>query len=366
MLEVNDLININYIPEEREISLSLLIDFYEQYLSKRVFIFTLENNEKVKLFFRKTSEIFHISGIDHIYEDVPMDGSRFVEEVKNMNMDINTLKEVNLPVYKDYAMRIRSMFCIDAIIKNCEWLYYSNGKIPNTDIPVTYLLLKSLDGKKLHLGIDTYKKGRPYFARTLLITEGSFENKFIERAKSCFKVSKLEIKDKCTDCLLECINRKEAELYVKNEVERITEKWTKTVFETELWNFFTNFDTSKNIISEMGKLLKDNKQSCFNDANMLRKVIEDNEGNIKISLLNRIKKQQKVDWIKKLSTEIEKHRAEIRQQTDVLDPYWAGKLVGEGIRRYKKEEIPIKLRNEIEFYLDKKSVDIFLNILQKK
>lgn len=179
MLEVNDLININYIPEEREISLSLLIDFYEQYLSKRVFIFTLENNEKVKLFFRKTSEIFHISGIDHIYEDVPMDGSRFVEEVKNMNMDINTLKEVNLPVYKDYAMRIRSMFCIDAIIKNCEWLYYSNGKIPNTDIPVTYLLLKSLDGKKLHLGIDTYKTGRPYFARTLLITEGSFENKFI-------------------------------------------------------------------------------------------------------------------------------------------------------------------------------------------
>lgn len=108
------------------------------------------------------------------------------------------------------------------------------------------------------------------------------------------------------------------------------------------------------------------KQSCFNDANMLRKVIEDNEGNIKILLSNRIKKQQKVDWIKKLSTEIEKHRAEIRQQTDVLDPYWAGKLVGEGIRRYKKEEIPIKLRNEIEFYLDRKSVDIFLNILQKK
>jgi hypothetical protein len=67
VLKVNDLININYIPKEDEISLSLLIDFYEQYLSKRVFIFTLENNEKVKLFFRKTSEIFHISGIDHIY-----------------------------------------------------------------------------------------------------------------------------------------------------------------------------------------------------------------------------------------------------------------------------------------------------------
>ena len=40
MLSVSDLININYIPDEDDISLQLLIDFYEEYLCKRIFIFT--------------------------------------------------------------------------------------------------------------------------------------------------------------------------------------------------------------------------------------------------------------------------------------------------------------------------------------
>ena len=68
MLRVCDLININYVPNEKEISLKLLVDFYEQYLCRRIFIFTLKNGEVVKLFFKDASEIYHISGIDHIYD----------------------------------------------------------------------------------------------------------------------------------------------------------------------------------------------------------------------------------------------------------------------------------------------------------
>lgn len=115
MLIVNDLININRIPDETEISLDLLIDFYEQYLSKRVFIFTLKNGEKVKLFFKETSEIFHISGIDHIYEGTPMDGTRFINEIKSKKISLATVKNVNSAAYTDYIDRIRSMFCIDTI-----------------------------------------------------------------------------------------------------------------------------------------------------------------------------------------------------------------------------------------------------------
>ena len=67
MLSVNDLIDINYIPSESDISLELLVDFYEYYLCKRIFIFTLRDGQVVKLFFRDATELFHISGIDHIY-----------------------------------------------------------------------------------------------------------------------------------------------------------------------------------------------------------------------------------------------------------------------------------------------------------
>lgn len=52
MLSVSDLIDINYIPSESDISLELLVDFYEDYLCKRIFIFTLRDGQVVKLFFR--------------------------------------------------------------------------------------------------------------------------------------------------------------------------------------------------------------------------------------------------------------------------------------------------------------------------
>ena len=61
MLTVKDLIDINYIPAVAEFSLDLLKEFYENYLCKRIIIFTLKNGETVKLSFRDTTEIFHIS-----------------------------------------------------------------------------------------------------------------------------------------------------------------------------------------------------------------------------------------------------------------------------------------------------------------
>jgi len=144
MLALDDLINIKYIPDETEISLLLLIDFYENYLCKRFFQFTLCNGEKVGLFFQETTEIFHISGIEHIYKRTPMNAKKFIEEVKNGNIDLATLNRINHSAYIDFIDRIRSMACLDAVIKNCEYLSYPNGKIPNSTIKVSYLLLKGM------------------------------------------------------------------------------------------------------------------------------------------------------------------------------------------------------------------------------
>lgn len=52
MLTVPDLINIQYIPEITDISLILMVNFYEQYLCKRFWVFELADGQKVKLFFK--------------------------------------------------------------------------------------------------------------------------------------------------------------------------------------------------------------------------------------------------------------------------------------------------------------------------
>ena len=73
MLTVKDLIDINYIPQEEEVSLELLKEFYEDYLCKNIYLYTLMDGSEIKLIFRDSTEIFHISGIDHIYSGNPMD-----------------------------------------------------------------------------------------------------------------------------------------------------------------------------------------------------------------------------------------------------------------------------------------------------
>ena len=49
-----------------------------------------------------------------------MDGCRFIKEIKENKIDFSTIEAINPGAYKDYVDRIRSMYCIDTIIKNCE------------------------------------------------------------------------------------------------------------------------------------------------------------------------------------------------------------------------------------------------------
>lgn len=338
MLRVCDLININYVPNEKEISLKLLVDFYEQYLCRRIFIFTLKNGEVVKLFFKDASEIYHISGIDHIYDGIPMDGSRFLKEIQSGKTELETVEKVNAVAYTDYIDRIRSMFCIDTIIKNCEYLYYSDGKIPESNIKVTYLLLKGLDGKSLHLGIDTYRKGRPYFTRTLLVTEGNNAMKFVNKADEKLKVTKLEICDKDTNEVVETVKREEAVVVVRKLVDEITEKWIQTEFEENI----SNFMIQPEVVYKIDVFLK-NKEKNDVDSNIWMQFLQ------KI-----VPRTQKNIWINLWRSRIDEEKVRIRNIVDSLDPYWSGKIVGEEIRKFEKNEFSKRLQKIVNCYLEDK------------
>ena len=315
MLSVNDLIDINYIPAESDISLRLLIDFYESYLCKRIFIFTLKGGRVIKLFFRDATEIFHISGIDHVYKGIPMDGSRFLQDVKAGKITLDTVRNVNVAAYKDYEIRIRSMACIDTIIKNCEYLWYPSGKIPDSEIEVKYLLLKGLDNNNLHLGIDTYKENRPYFVRTLLITEGNNIGKFIGKADERLKVSKLEIRDKETDLILNCVEREKAEQTALEEVKSYAHAWMDTELPTLLLQYLNHNTVDKEV-----------PVGC-------------------------VRSSDKKAWCQACRKYIEYNKADIKSKVEKLDSYWAGKIVGEAIRKYDKDEMKVDLANYINEYI---------------
>ena len=219
MLSVTDLINRETLPKEKDISLLLLLDFYEQYLCRNIYIFTLENEEQIKIVFKDSSEIFHLIGAKHIYGNLPMSGKRFAEEIRNGSMNFYRLKQINPKAYKDYYDRICSLACIDTVLKKSQYLWFQDGKIQNSAIAVKYLLFKNIDDKCLHLGIDKNNKGKTYFPRTLLVTDGNRKNKFINMADKRLIVKKLEIRNKRSNELVELINREKAQQIAEHQVK---------------------------------------------------------------------------------------------------------------------------------------------------
>ena len=401
MLSVKDLVDIEYIPAEEEISLQLLVDFYEEYLCKRIFIYTLKNGRVIKLFFRDATEIFHVSGIDHIYEGVPMDGTRFLQGIKDDEIDLETVENINAAAYKDYIARIRSMACLDTIIKKCEYLWFPSGEIPDTKIEVKYLLLKGLDGKNLHLGIDTYNEKRPYYSKTLLVTEGNSAEKFIDKADERLRVVKLEIRDKDTDKLLVCVDRKGAERNalgkIRNYVEgwflgdfqrvimghlmqtvsrKIFEKWSQMLcsemlfemiaFDSEIETAFEMRESEINDVEWKELFLGIFEEKLLNSGfvegllHITMQKIEDYEQ----ILHDGITRSVRDEWKAKIKSVIDEKRSEIRGVIELMDCYTPGIILGEVVRKYEKEELRELLNQKIVEFIDQKGRDVVRDILR--
>lgn len=366
MLSVGNLVDIKYIPAESDISLKLLVDFYEDYLCKRIFIFTLRDGQVVKLFFRDATELFHVSGIDHVYEGIPMDGSRFIQEIKSGNIDLSTVKNVNTAAYKDYEIRIRSMACIDTIIKNCEYLWYPSGKIPGSDIEVKYLLLKGLDEKNLHLGIDTYKPNRPYFARTLLITEGDNAGKFIDKADERLKVLKLEIRDKDTNQILVLIERELAEQTAMAEVERYAEEWFSKELPFLLKYHFVEAVGNKVFVVFEQHTDEDLPEDKISGRIFVKNIITSNPELMEAYeelFAGCIRAADRKVWGSACRKYLEQNKPDIRIKVEKLDFYWTGKITGEAIRKYKKEKLNEDLLSHIAEYSSSDLVNVVVDLI---
>lgn len=296
MLTTNDLININYIPDESDISLELLLNFYEQHLGKHLYKFTLSNDDVIKLIFSDSSKLFHLIGANHIYDKKNMNGTKFVAEIRSKNITLETMKNYSPKQYKDYIERIRSIFCTDSLLKKCECLSFQKGHIPDSSIGIKYLLLRVFDDINLHLGINTYKEDRPYFPQTMLLTEGGAKDKYIERADEKLSVKKLEIIDIKTDTVIETIDREKAIQLAEQKVIYVADDW---------------------IEKELDKLIDE-----------------------KISLrsINKILKDY-----------LDSHKSEIESEIKSLDPYLFKKIAAQSIRQFAKDQFC----NRILSYVDK-------------
>lgn len=185
-------------------------------------------------------------------------------------------------------------------------------------------MLKGLDDKNLHLGLDTYKEGHPYFSKTLLVTDGNIISKYVDKAKDRLRVTSIKIIDKDTSAELERVDR----ISAVNKADEVI------------------FDISKIWIEQLFPSLLDEYKKVYGEK-----------------LPNSRKKKE---WISKLSRYLESKQDDIRDEVKVYDPYWTAKIVAEQIRIYAKKAAvnlindTLKLRDGMDTNLFVSKYELYL------
>lgn len=193
--------NTNSMSDINNVSLELYKDFFVNVLCNRIFKYTTIDNEEITLIFNE-SEFMHILGAQHILGK-RYTGTKFNKEIDNGNMTFEKLQERNSRQFTDYINRFLGFANIYYVLTNCEAIYfdkntYENNTDPKKDSKLNYkyILFQDLYSKKLHIGLDTYNRGRFYYVKSLLVVS-EINNKYIKNQEPLY-ISNIKVIDKRT------------------------------------------------------------------------------------------------------------------------------------------------------------------------
>ncbi|WP_195337131.1 hypothetical protein [Paraclostridium bifermentans] len=216
MLTVEQMTNsTNEINDLNDVSLKLYKRFFIQVLCSKVFIYTTIEGIEITLIFNPTN-FMHVLGAQHILGD-NYKSVKFNEEVDNESMTFDILNTRNPIQFRDDLDRFLGFSNIYYILTNCNAIYFDKSIFENSVTPkrkstmdFKYILFQDLYNKKLHLGLDTFNKGKTYYPKSLLVTS-ELNDKFIKGQDPLY-ITNIKIIDRSTKVILEDIHISEVAL----------------------------------------------------------------------------------------------------------------------------------------------------------
>ncbi|MBD8045811.1 pentapeptide repeat-containing protein [Clostridium faecium] len=200
MIDKENFFNKNNILNLEDVSLKLYKDFFEEVLCQRIFIYTTSNTEKINLYFAPNN-FMHILGCQHILGN-NYKASNFNKNIDNGTMSFEVLKSIDNNKFNDFTNRFINFSNVYHVLTNCDVIYFDK-KIynPKSKVDYKYMLFKDVYSKKIHLGLDTYNKGRSFFCKSLLTT--SLGNDKLIKNQLPVPIEKIEVFDKESKTIIE-------------------------------------------------------------------------------------------------------------------------------------------------------------------
>lgn len=160
MLRVEDLLVIQQMPRESDLSLELIRQFYKLHLCDRIFILELDDGTEIHFMFEEDN-LCHLLGIHHILGSHKFQGQSGYDLIVDGTTTIQFLKRQNKQAYKSKKQRILYFPFVYQMIWNPVLIEYT-GQV-NTRMDFEIILFNMIDRKYLHLGLRKYKNSHFYY-----------------------------------------------------------------------------------------------------------------------------------------------------------------------------------------------------------
>lgn len=207
MLTESDLLSKNNISSIADISLKLYLQFFRNHICPKVFDYTSVDGEIIRLIFDE-SNFMHLLGAQHIlgerYKSV-----KFNEGIDDGSMTFEELDKRNPIEFRGTIDRFVGFGNIYSVLTNCSAVYFDKSiydaqlKSKST-MDFKYLLFEDIFGQKVHIGIDTYNKGKTFYGKSVLVS--AIQNDKLIKDQTKLDIKKIEIIAKRTKNVLKTIN----------------------------------------------------------------------------------------------------------------------------------------------------------------
>ncbi|GEM_PF-6498811 len=164
MLTLEQLKIIKQTPNESDISLKLLADFYEKYISNRIYELEIEDGT-ILVFTAKNKHFPHLIGLHKfidkskkhrnklLHYNKQVKSQKGFDNIKNSRIILEDLKNIGIKskTYKNYKKRILNFPFSYQLLRESKFLAYDKESVEkNTRINGDYIFVNDIDNDKLH------------------------------------------------------------------------------------------------------------------------------------------------------------------------------------------------------------------------
>ncbi|MGL5416163.1 MAG: hypothetical protein ACRDAU_10935 [Clostridium sp.] len=222
MLTLKDLKVITKMPTENEVTLKLLANFYEKYISNRVYEIKLESGNIIR-FKIENKHFSHLIGL-HKFTDKKhknkllrynkeLKSLKGFENVKYSRITLEDLKAVGgkTKAYKNYRKRVLNFPFTYQLLRKSKFLSYNKEIVESeTKIKGDYILVNNINEDKLHFFfIDILEEVNDALVPiTFIVTKRSDFN-YVNN-QEILKIREIKVKSLINNRVLERYNHKES------------------------------------------------------------------------------------------------------------------------------------------------------------